>query len=110
MGLGETSTSTNSISTSQAIPPSSFDLSQDDDLVGISAGGDTSFAWSKNGRLFSWGNSEYGQALGNEILDQILKPREVENFHQEMGKIKDVKGGGSFVTVLDGEFEKKKCF
>jgi len=72
-------------------------------LIGISAGGDTSFAWTKESKIFSWGNSEYGQALGGEVVQQIVEPREIKVLEKGMGKVKDVKVGGSFVLVLDGE-------
>lgn len=97
------------------IPPPSFlpqglpDVSEDP-LVGIAAGGDTSIAWTKSGRVWGWGNSEYGQALVNgEAIDRIDVPTEAtEALAQALvpgARVVDVKLGGSFVVILDG-----KCF
>jgi hypothetical protein len=80
--------------------------SNQDPIVGISAGGDTSVLWTQSGRLWGWGNSEYGQALvGAEAIDRIDVPTEAsEDLAKSIeGKVIDVRFGGSFVIVLDGE-------
>lgn len=73
-------------------------------LVRVAAGGDTSAALTDHGRLFVWGNTEYGQALqptspaeqeAVPVLATALPPR-----------ICDVQLGGSFVLLLDGTCDK----
>lgn len=95
-----------------AIPPSSFQPvlpSMDDDpLVGVAAGGDTSIVWTRRGRVWGWGNSEYGQALvGGEAIDRLDVPTEATDALKQAlapgARVVDVKLGGSFVVILDSE-------
>lgn len=80
----------------------------DDPLVGVAAGGDTSIVWTQSGRVWGWGNSEYGQALvGDEAIDRIDVPTEATDALKQAlapgARVVDVKLGGSFVVVLDGK-------
>lgn len=87
-----------------SLPLSQLNLSPDDSLVGVAAGGDTSFAWSQTGRVWAWGNSEYGQGLHGRAIDRIDAPLEAtEALPSEMGKVVQIAAGGPFVVVLDGE-------
>ena len=80
---------------------------EEDPVVGVAAGGDSSGLWTASGRVWCWGNSEYAQALvGGEPIDRIDVPTEatvsIANV-LEGAKVVDIKFGGSFVVILDGE-------
>lgn len=84
----------------------SLPLSEDDPIVGVAAGGDTSAIWTASGRIWAWGNSEYGQALvGGKAIDRIDVPTEAtDDVAQAIeSKVVDIRLGGSFVVLLDGE-------
>ena len=74
--------------------------------MSVSAGGDTSFAWSKAGRVWAWGNSEYGQAGHGKPIDRINEPLEATGPLKDAGVqgIKQIVVGGSFAAILDGEY------
>jgi alpha-tubulin suppressor-like RCC1 family protein len=83
----------------------------DDPVVGVAAGGDSSLLWTASGRVWAWGNSEYGQCLvGGQAIDQIRTPTEAtEDLSRSIsGKVVDVRFGGSFVVILDGELQSRK--
>lgn len=91
----------------------------------LAAGGDTSFAWIQAGdqvRAWAWGNNEYGQCLVSDAHagdvgtgaaaalhspDQLPFPVEVtQAIQQALGsgrRLADVKVGGSWLALLDGE-------
>lgn len=80
---------------------------EEDPIVGVAAGGDTSAVWTASGRIWCWGNSEYGQALvQGEPIDQIKVPTEASSCIADVlqgAKVVDIKFGGSFVVLLDGK-------
>lgn len=81
------------------LPPSSKDP-----IAGVAAGGDSSILWTASGRVWAWGNSEYGQCLvGGKAIDRISIPTEAsQDIAQSIeGKVVDICFGGSFVLVLD---------
>lgn len=62
--------------------------------------------WTASGRLWTWGNSEYGQCLlKGQAINQIRTPTEATDdlARSVEGKVVDVQFGGSFVVILDGE-------
>ena len=65
-------------------------------LAAIRAGGDTSALVTEHGAVWSWGNSEYAQAMHGRTIDQIPSPRQA----QESGA-RDVQIGGSSAFLLD---------
>lgn len=72
-------------------------------LVRIAAGGDTSAALTDQGRLFVWGNTEYGQGLRPmDTADQQAVPMLATALPLH---ICDVQLGGSFVLLLDGTYD-----
>jgi hypothetical protein len=80
--------------------------SSDDPIAGVAAGGDSSILWTASGRVWAWGNSEYGQCLvGGEAINQIRTPREATHDIKKSikEKIVDIRFGGSSLVVLDGE-------
>jgi Regulator of chromosome condensation (RCC1) repeat len=81
---------------------------EEDPVVGVAAGGDSSGLWTASGRIWCWGNSEYAQALvQGEPIDRIDVPTEASGSIAsilEGAKIIDIKFGGSFVVLLDGEY------
>ncbi|KDN48858.1 RCC1/BLIP-II [Tilletiaria anomala UBC 951] len=89
--------------TLRRIDSSLFKLKDGDQIAGIAAGGDTSFAWSDSGRVWSWGNSEYGQAAHGKAIDRIDEPLEATEHLRSAGvkQVKHISAGGSFTTILD---------
>ena len=100
----------------------------DDTVVTVRSGADTSFAIMRSGELWAWGNSvslaqywsgralkltstvttgwqEYAQACHGSIIDQVLEPQLVETrgWLPSGRQIVDVRCGGSFTVILDGE-------
>ncbi|PWN36657.1 RCC1/BLIP-II [Meira miltonrushii] len=93
----------------KSIQPESFQPplppTEEDPIVGVAAGGDSSALWTASGRIWCWGNSEYAQALvGGEPIDRIDVPTEASSSVASVlqgAKVVDVKFGGSFVVLLD---------
>lgn len=82
------------------------ELAPGDSFVRVAAGGDTSYLLSAHGRLWMWGNAEYGQALqppDTSVGDQVTPPVEAALGACE-ARIVDVRVGGSFVVMLDGTY------
>ncbi|KAM0755142.1 RCC1/BLIP-II [Meredithblackwellia eburnea MCA 4105] len=71
----------------------------------IRAGADTSALLTTAGNLWTWGNSEYGQALHGRKIDQILSPLPVptSTFLPTSSQIVDFRCGGSISILLDDE-------
>ncbi|GAA6000427.1 hypothetical protein JCM10207_008007 [Rhodosporidiobolus poonsookiae] len=69
----------------------------------ISAGADTSALVTESGKVWSWGNSEYCQALHGRKIDQIPSPLEIDAsfLPSPSRRIVDFRCGGSFSLVLD---------
>ncbi|EPQ31042.1 uncharacterized protein PFL1_01231 [Pseudozyma flocculosa PF-1] len=98
--------------TFHVVPLPALEAASGDRFVSVAAGADTSFALSQSGRLFAWGNSEYGQAmLDSGVEDRVPTPVEVtgalKRACEEAGleldgaRIKKVVAGGSWAGVLD---------
>lgn len=65
----------------------------------VRAGGDTSLTLTENGRMFVWGNTEYGQALcdsGDQLRTPTAAPCDIP--------LADARLGGSFVVLRDGTY------
>lgn len=85
----------------------------------VAAGGDTSFAWTITqsnteasptlDRVWAWGNNEYQQCLRpmEDVGDQIQQPldvtHEVKTVLGPGRTVAQLKLGGSWVAILDGE-------
>lgn len=75
-------------------------------VPGVAAGGEHSFAWKKDGRLFSWGRNNYGQ-LGLDSTTETTAPAPTKN--EACPSIDSpnftqgwmVVGGGSHTLALD---------
>ncbi|KAI9294851.1 RCC1/BLIP-II [Neoconidiobolus thromboides FSU 785] len=65
-------------------------------IIKISSCNDCTLALNDQGKVFSWGNSEYGQGGQGQIIDRILEPLSI-NFNE---KIIDIASGGSFSLFL----------
>lgn len=55
------------------------------------------------GKVFGWGNSEYGQIPGVGDNQQVNIATEIETC-KDIGRIIDIASGGSFCMVLNGKF------
>ena len=91
-------------------------LEAGDRFVQVAAGADTSYVLSAAGRLYAWGNSEYGQALLSDgVCDRVERPVEVTQALERAyaaadadtdvggARIVKVVAGGSWVGVLDSK-------
>lgn len=77
---------------------------EEDPIVGVAAGGDSSMFWTHSGRVWAWGNSEYGQGLvQSKAIDRIDVPTEAtQDLTNVLGaKVVDIQLGGSFSVLLD---------
>ncbi|KAL8286415.1 hypothetical protein RQP46_004432 [Phenoliferia psychrophenolica] len=76
-----------------------------DGVAAIRAGADTSALLTKSGALWTWGNSEYAQALHGRKIDQIHSATLVptSSFLDPSRKLVDFRSGGSFSLLLDDE-------
>uniref|UniRef100_A0A1A9WKF0 RCC1-like domain-containing protein n=1 Tax=Glossina brevipalpis TaxID=37001 RepID=A0A1A9WKF0_9MUSC len=72
-------------------------------IIKLACSCDCVLALNKNGDLFGWGNSEYGQLSdSNESNTQINTPMHLK-LAQGIGKLTDVGAGGSFCMALNEE-------
>ncbi|POY72465.1 hypothetical protein BMF94_4291 [Rhodotorula taiwanensis] len=79
------------------------EIAQEGGVARISAGADTSALVTASGRVWTWGNSEYGQAMHARKIDQILRPLEIDHsFLPPSRQLVDYRCGGSFALALDG--------
>ncbi|ORY79291.1 regulator of chromosome condensation 1/beta-lactamase-inhibitor protein II [Leucosporidium creatinivorum] len=68
----------------------------------VRAGADTSALITASGKVWTWGNSEYAQALHGRKIDQIHVPTPIDDsFLPSSRRIVDYRCGGSFALVLD---------
>ncbi|EGU12704.1 putative Uvb-resistance protein uvr8 [Rhodotorula toruloides ATCC 204091] len=68
----------------------------------ISAGADTSAIITKSGKVWTFGNSEYCQAMHGQKIDQIVSPLPIDSsFLPSNRRIIDYRCGGSFALALD---------
>lgn len=74
-------------------------------ISSIHSGGDTSGLITDSGELWTWGNSEYSQAMHGSKIDQILEPKKVERgeWSGQGRRLIDWRCGGSFSLALDSE-------
>ncbi|KAJ1736657.1 hypothetical protein LPJ72_001187 [Coemansia sp. Benny D160-2] len=66
-------------------------------IVDISSSTDFTLALSVDGRLFYWGNAEYGQCMIGKKIDQVLAPLEIPFTD---GTIVKIAAGGCHALVL----------
>ncbi|KAI8364461.1 regulator of chromosome condensation 1/beta-lactamase-inhibitor protein II [Choanephora cucurbitarum] len=61
----------------------------------LSSSTDFTLALSQDGRLWTWGNSEYGQGAQGKVIDRILEPCSID-----FPNVIDVAAGGPFSVFL----------
>ncbi|ORX90369.1 RCC1/BLIP-II protein [Basidiobolus meristosporus CBS 931.73] len=89
LGLGEGSTSDHST-------PSKIAKLDGESFKKISASTDFTIALNEQGKMYTWGNSEYGQCMLGSKIDRVLEPMPVP----VDDKVVDVAAGGSFALYL----------
>ncbi|KAK4058370.1 hypothetical protein OIO90_000528 [Microbotryomycetes sp. JL221] len=100
LGLGPENLEDESALTKVALPEEI--IKGDDKVERISAGADTSAFVTERGALYTWGNSEYAQALQGRKIDQIHSPTPIDNGFLSNGqRVVDFRCGGSSSLVLD---------
>ncbi|GAA5951146.1 hypothetical protein JCM8115_005068 [Rhodotorula mucilaginosa] len=78
------------------------EIVQEGGVARICAGADTSALVTESGRVWTWGNSEYAQALHDRKIDQILRPLAIDDsFVPPNRRLVDYRCGGSFALALD---------
>ncbi|KAI9318649.1 regulator of chromosome condensation 1/beta-lactamase-inhibitor protein II [Dichotomocladium elegans] len=65
---------------------------------------DFTLALTDDGRLWTWGNSEYGQGMTGSKIDRILEPIELEH-----SGVIDIAAGGPFSVVLTEDGSVHTC-
>lgn len=80
-----------------------FDLETGDSIASVAAGDYHSFAVSRHGRVFGWGNNSLGQ-VGNGTTKNIAKPSEItSNFTLDKGDyIERIFGGAETSFAISG--------
>ncbi|CAO3609475.1 unnamed protein product [Mucor fragilis] len=63
----------------------------------LSSSTDFTLALDVNSKLWTWGNSEYGQGVQGKVIDRILEPLEITNVE---GQVVDMAAGGPFSVLL----------
>lgn len=76
---------------------------QEEGIRCVRAGADTSAIITDAGGLWTFGNSEYGQAFHGEKIDRVLSPLLVNNASLQGHKVQDFQTAGSSSVLLDGE-------
>lgn len=71
------------------------------DIVAVDACADTSLALTADGRVYAWGNSEYGQLFHGTAHDTIVRPALAASL-QRAGRVRAIAAGGTFSAVLTG--------
>ncbi|KAI8088523.1 regulator of chromosome condensation 1/beta-lactamase-inhibitor protein II [Thamnidium elegans] len=79
-------------------------LSLEIEIKKLSSSTDYTFALGTDGRLWTWGNSEYGQGIQGKIIDRILEPLEVK-----LNDVVDVAAGGPFSVILTKDGQVYTC-
>lgn len=67
-------------------------------LVGVSAGWQSSYAWSEDGAVFAWGDSEFGQC--GQFAEHVTTPSRILSGALETQSVKKLVSGNSFVMAL----------
>ncbi|XP_071627964.1 RCC1-like G exchanging factor-like protein isoform X3 [Temnothorax longispinosus] len=70
-------------------------------IIKVACAADCVLALSDKGKVYGWGNSEYGQLPVRENSYQINIATELDT--QELGHIIDIAAGGSFCMVLNND-------
>ncbi|KAI9363626.1 regulator of chromosome condensation 1/beta-lactamase-inhibitor protein II [Pilaira anomala] len=65
------------------------------EIMKLSSSTDFTLALGKDGKLWTWGNSEYGQGIQGKIIDRILEPLEIK-----VKDVVDIAAGGPFSVIL----------
>lgn len=66
------------------------------------------FMVADKGKVFGWGNSEYGQLLVRGENQQVNIATEISSLKQ-FGHIIDIASGGCFCMVLNSKFIRRPC-
>ncbi|GAA6027647.1 hypothetical protein JCM8097_007963 [Rhodosporidiobolus ruineniae] len=114
LGLGSSPSSSSSSSGNEAeglhdifqltrLPLPAHIQAHEGGVKSISAGADTSALVTESGSVWTWGNSEYAQALHGRAIDQVPAPLEIDHSFllSPSRQIIDYRCGGSFSLVLD---------
>lgn len=59
------------------------------------------FPFSDKGDVFAWGNSEYGQLMRDDAIQQVNVPMHMKKL-KGLGKILDIASGGTNCAVING--------
>lgn len=86
----------------RTLQPVHVPLDDGERIARVAAGGDTSAVLSDRGRLWVWGNTEYGQGLQSRAADQLTAPTLA--FIPGAPRITNVLLGGSYILLLDGTY------
>ncbi|XP_011864274.1 PREDICTED: Williams-Beuren syndrome chromosomal region 16 protein homolog [Vollenhovia emeryi] len=70
-------------------------------IIKVACAADCVLALSDKGKVYGWGNSEYGQLPARGDTYQINVATELDT--QELGHITDIAAGGSFCMVLNND-------
>lgn len=71
-------------------------------IIKVACVADCALALSDKGKVFGWGNSEYGQLLVHSENQQVNIATELTAL-EHLGHIKDIASGGCFCMVLNSE-------
>nr|XP_018901900.1 PREDICTED: Williams-Beuren syndrome chromosomal region 16 protein-like isoform X1 [Bemisia tabaci] len=75
---------------------------QDEKIVKISCKSDCVLALNDKGDVFAWGNSEYGQLMRDDAIQQVNVPMHMKKL-KGLGKILDIASGGTNCAVINEE-------
>lgn len=67
-------------------------------VAGVSAGWQSSYAWTEDGAVFAWGDSRYGQC--GEFVERVAVPTRIMTGALETQLVKKLVSGNSFVMAL----------
>ena len=67
-------------------------------VAGVSAGWQSSYAWSEDGAVFAWGDSEFGQC--GQFAEHVTTPSRILSGALETQSVKKLVSGNSFVMAL----------
>ncbi|KAI8049434.1 regulator of chromosome condensation 1/beta-lactamase-inhibitor protein II [Gilbertella persicaria] len=70
----------------------------------LSSSTDFTLALGQDGKLWTWGNSEYGQGIQGKVIDRILEPLEIH-----VSDVVDIAAGGPFSVLLTKDGNVHTC-
>ncbi|KAG2173415.1 hypothetical protein INT44_008767 [Umbelopsis vinacea] len=97
LGLGPESSSDRST-------PTLVPLMEGKHITKLAGSTDFSLVLTDEGKLWTWGNSEYGQGMLSRKIDRILEPLETG-----ISDVVDIAAGGPFSIILKGNGEVYSC-